>query len=41
LVPYELTSWDLVQMFGGFLIFEEKTQFGYWGKNEEPYFLGL
>jgi hypothetical protein len=41
LVPYELTSWDLVHMFGGFFIFEEKTQFGYWGKNEEPYFLGL
>jgi hypothetical protein len=38
---FELTSWDLVQIFGGFLIFEEKTLFGYLGKNEEPSFLGF
>jgi hypothetical protein len=41
LVSFELPNWDLTQIFDEFCIFEEKTQFGYLGKNEEPSFLGF
>jgi len=41
LVPFQSTSWGVMQMLGGFFILEEKPQSRYLKTIKEPSLMGL